>query len=330
MEKNKIWIILLSILILIFIGFGIYGLLNYKTDNKKEYEIKILYYLDEIEEIEEIPKNTEEVLYKFDKYVCTNKITGTWDEDSWTFTPNVTTDGTCKLYFLSTKHDVTLNISNGALELNAVTLIEDGKDGTFLITPNEGYVFESSTCSNQEEIFWDEESNELTVKTIESDTTCAVMFKLNEFEVEIVVNNGKGATVLTSQYGQELTSSVTASSGYGNPKVTCTNSQTGTWTNNTFKIESVTNNTKCTVSFELTQTTPTLYTVSLTLNGHGSYPGPAQVISGGTAYFNIIPENGYKIGSISDCTNATFNDLLVTVSSVVKNTTCTVNMIPNE
>lgn len=332
MRKNKIVIVLLIIVILGCLSGGIFGLLNSKSkDNETtEYTVKILYYLDESQLLDKIPKNTEdEVLYRYDRYVCTNKVTGTWDNDKWTFTPNKTADSTCKVYFVSAMHQITLNISNGALDASAETLIDKGKDGTFKINPTEGHVFNACTCENQEEILWDEIKNELTVKNIQSDTTCEVLFALSEFEVELVVANGKGAIKKPAQYNAEFTSEVTASSGYGDPSIACTNKQTGTWENNQFKIANVKNNTKCTINFKSTQTTPTLYTVTLIISGNATYPGPTTVESGGSAYFNLTINDGYKIGSITDCNNATNNDRLITVANVVKNTTCNVNIIQN-
>ncbi len=332
MEKNKIAIILIVIGILLCSAAGIYGYLNVGTKGSTsngKYDVKIIYYLDE-EVVDTMPKNTaEEIKYKYDRYACTNKVTGKWNETTWTFTPNKTADATCKVYFSGAMYQVNLNIANGTLVADTETLINKGKDGAFTITPTTGYVFDTTVCTNDEEIFWDETKNELTVKNIQSDTNCAVTFKLSELNVEISVTNGGGSTTKTAQYGTELTSEVTPTSGYGDPTITCTNEQTGTWSNNQFKIASVTKDTKCTVAFKLTTTI--LYTVTLDIaGGHAQIPTPQTIESGANAYFTLTIDAGYKIGSVTGTgCSATFENNLVIVPNVVKNTTCTVNIIPN-
>lgn len=331
MNKFRLVMILMIIGILLCSAAGIYGYLNNNENNNvNKYDVKIEYYLDE-EKVDTMPKNTvEEIKYKYDRYVCTNKVTGTWNEDKWTFTPNKTADATCKVYFAGAMYQVTLNISNGLLATDTETLINKGKDGIFTITPTTGYVFDTAICTNEEEIFWDETKNELTVKNIQDNTSCDVAFKLSELEVEISVTNGGGSITKTAQYGAELTSSVTPTSGYGDPTITCTNEQTGTWASNVFKVESVTSNTKCTVTFKLTATI--LYTVTLEISGgHATTPTPQTIESGANAYFTLTIDSGYEIDSItgSGC-NATFENSLVVVPNVIKNTTCTVNIVPNE
>lgn len=329
MNKNKIIVILLIVGILLCSSAGIFGLLKANKGNSKEYNVKIIYYLDE-EEVDKMPKNTaEEIKYKFDRYACTNKVTGKWDEKTWSFIPNKTADATCKVYFLGSMYQVDLNIINGTLAENVQTLVNKGKDGAFAIIPNEGYIFNGATCTNNEEIFWDETKNELTVKNIQSDISCDVTFKLNELNVEISVTNGGGSATKKAQYGAELVSEVTPTSGYGDPTITCTNEQTGTWSNNQFKIARVTQDTKCTVAFKLTATI--LYTVTLEIaGGHAQVPTSQTIESGANAYFNLVIEEGYKIGKITGTgCNAISEGKLVIVPNVVKNTTCTVNIVPN-
>lgn len=329
MNKSKIAIVLLIIGILLCTSAGVYGYLNSGTKgSSSNYNVKIIYYLDE-ELVDKMPKNTEdEIKYKYDRYACTNKVTGKWNEITWTFTPDKTADATCKVYFSGAMYQVNLNIVNGTLATDAETLINKGKDGTFIITPNTGYVFDATTCTNDEEIFWDETKNELTVKNIQSDTDCDVAFKLSELNVEISVTNGGGSTTKKAQYNTELTSEVTPTSGYGSPTITCTNDQTGTWSNNQFKMASVTKDTKCTITFKLTTTI--LYTVTLEISGgHAQTPSSQTIESGANAYFTLTIDEGYKIGSIAPGCNATFENKLVVVPNIVKNTTCTVNIVPN-
>ncbi len=83
-KKNKIIIILFITAILLCLICGIYGLLNarFNSNKNKEYTVQILYYLDEDQKLNEIPKNNEdETLYRYDRYICTNKVKGKWDEE---------------------------------------------------------------------------------------------------------------------------------------------------------------------------------------------------------------------------------------------------------
>ena len=39
-------------------------------------------------------------MYTFEKYECSNEVKGSWDNKKWKFTPDLTADSTCKLYFI--------------------------------------------------------------------------------------------------------------------------------------------------------------------------------------------------------------------------------------
>lgn len=343
MKKIKIFIILLAISILICLSLG--GLGYYistkntsNNDNSNKYEISMMYYLNGTEKLTEMPINSEdEVLYKFDKYVCTNKVTGTWDEETWKFSVQKTADATCKLYFVSAIYNVDLNITNAELDEESATTVGSNADGVFQITADEGYTFDTATCANEEEIFWDEETSELTVKTIKSDTSCDVAFKLKEYSVVVTVTNGKGAITTNIQHNQQFSTTVTATSGYGDPTITCNNTDlgqsitAGTWKNNKYTMNAITANTRCVIEFKLINVIPVTYTLTIEIAPAGSatVTSPVTVEDGQTVNVTINPIGNNKIGEVTEC-SATFNENVVTVPNVQKNTTCKVIMVPNE
>lgn len=344
MKKTKILIILLAISILICLSLGGLGYYtstkstaNNNNSNGSKYEITMMYYLNGTEKLTEMPANSNESLYKFDKYVCTNKVTGTWDEENWKFSVQKTADATCKLYFVSAVYNVDLNITNAELDEKSTTAVDSNADGVFQITADEGYTFDSATCANEEEIFWDEETSELTVKTIKSDTSCDVAFKLKEYSVVVTVTNGKGAITTNIQHNQQFSTTVTPTSGYGNPTITCNNTDlgqsitAGTWKNNKYTMGAITANTKCVIEFELINVIPVTYTLTIEIAPAGSatVTSPVTVEDGQTVNVTINPIGNTKIGEVTEC-GGTFNGNVVTVPNVQKNTTCKVIMVLNE
>lgn len=346
MKNFKVFKILLLIIIIITLSFGVLGFYISKTtnntqnNNKSSYSIKLLYYLNSSEKLTDMPSNSdEETLYKFDKYVCTNNVKGTWDDENWKFNIQKTADATCKLYFVSATYNTTLNITNGTLDENAVTIVNSNADGVFKINATEGYTYDTATCSNNEEIVWDETTSELTVKSIKSDTACNVNFKLKEYNVEISVTNGKSGITKIIQYNKSFTSTVTPTSGYGNPTITCNNVDlgqsvtSGTWANNIYTMNSITSNIKCVIEFKLVEVVPVTYSITLEIvpSGTATVTSPLSVKSGESVTFAIDIEDGYKIGDLTECKGAVNNDNgTITISNVQKNSTCRIIMVEDE
>lgn len=262
--KNKGMLVLLLILFIIATAGGVIGYMESKKDNQEEInvpkgKITFKYYLED-EEVQEMPVNEKTVdengiettneLYKFSRFVCSNDVTGDFNTDSWKFEPKEEKESICELYFVKAKYEVTITEPmNATLDQNNPKYIDREENGSFIITPNEGYEFASAMCSDNKQTSWDETKNALIINSITKDVSCKVEFKLKELAVNITVRNGEGTTTKNVKYGESITEVVTPKEGYDSPKIVCTNEQTGTFKENTFNIEKVTNNSNCTITF---------------------------------------------------------------------------------
>ena len=123
MKKNKTGTLyLLLTLIIISLAGGTIGLianLNMEPSNPSDtnkdgtFKITYKYYVDDTE-VSDIVKQEkikianenfegvidEKEMYTFEKYECSNDVKGSWNNENWEFTPDLTADSTCKLYFL--------------------------------------------------------------------------------------------------------------------------------------------------------------------------------------------------------------------------------------
>ena len=137
---------------------------NETVDNKK---IQYKYYLEGVE-VDEMPSNKssdenatteEKVEYRFDEYKCTEGVTGIFDTDEWTFTPNKNIDAVCELYFNKAKYEVKLTVIKGTPDENNNYFIERFKDGEFKIIPDNGYEYSNIQCSNDKVANYDKSKN---------------------------------------------------------------------------------------------------------------------------------------------------------------------------
>lgn len=272
--KDKIIMIILFILFTICITCGIYGLIlniKFKSGNPNnpnipgtsiQNNITYKYYL-ESEEVNEIPKNTitstkpddieKEKDYIFKKYTCTNGISGMFNNEKWEFVienNNDNTKGTCDLYFVKSKYNVTFTLKNAIEDENNLKIIDRETDGIFKFIPNDGYIYKSTTCTNNKEPIWNDKDKSLTINAIMSDTNCEVEFERKQLKINVIVKNGNGNTTETVFYGDGKTIIISPKDGYQNAKVSCTNKQTATFDNNTIIIDKLTNDTTCTVTYQ--------------------------------------------------------------------------------
>lgn len=358
-KANKGITVLLVILILICLiggGLGLYKSFN-KTEKKPdeeiiEYTITYEYYLDD-EKVEQMPINEEisqttpsddnstsseeskEDLYEFEKYSCTNRVTGTWDNEKWQFIPNKTSDARCALYFTSNYYivDVTaVNAEVNTLETFKVRTVKKGETIDFSITPTDGFKFDKVTCTENATGTWNEEKQILTISEITKNTTCEISFIKNEYLVGIDVNNGSLTEITknTVEHGQSLSFTVIPSNNYEFSTVTCTNDQKATYDKGTNKltVSNVTKETKCTINFTLKK-----HSVQVTINnGTTISTNPQEVSEGKSATFVISPSAGYTNENATiKCTNgqnAQMNttDNILTILNVTADTTCTVTL----
>lgn len=333
-KKSNGIIYIIVVLLIISLACGLIGLLNSlnkeekPNNNKGDYKVTYKYYIDE-EEVttpvtQQIVKfNSEEFegvveekeLYSFDKYNCTNEVIGSWDNENWEFTPVLTADTTCRLYFTKNLHEVTINTVNAKLPSNNNTekfLIEKEKNKIIKLVPTEGYKFDKIECNKKQSenslidlinSNFNEETKDLTLSNVLYDDVCTVSFKINDFTAEINVSNGSSTLKTQSaNYGGTVTFEITPSENYVFDEVDCTNGQKAEYINGKLTIKALSNNTYCTVQFK-----PLKYAVNLqVINGTllNNYSSPQMANDGGTVTFGISANNGFKLtGATLDCGN---------------------------
>ena len=272
---KKILLVIVSILFalsLICFGLGFY-LHHFMSDKpiispKPPVEgVTYKYFLEDIEQTE-IPKNdvlldeegnpvldengnlSVDNKYVFSKYSCTKNLTGSFDPVKWEFTPDKKQTSTCSLYFVKTKYDVSIEVTNGSPDESNIYVIDREKDGVFKITPNEGYVFKEYTCSNNKHASWDKSSNTFTISSIMSDVACTLNFEIETLKMDVTVKYGKGNTTETADFGSRIEAIIEPNVGYEKPTIKCTNGQVATYVDNKIVIEKITKNTACTVTFK--------------------------------------------------------------------------------
>lgn len=252
--KNKILICILAVLSILFLGSGIcgYTLCNRNKNNNENNNDKITltyeYYIEDIK-VDNMPVNTDENKYIFNKYTCDNDIIGTFDNDSWTFNVDNKNSGTCKLYFVKENYNITITPVNGILDEKNVYTVKREDNGVFTITPNEGYKYKESNCSNNKIGTWDSSTNTFTLNAVTDDIACKVSFDIKELKIDITVKNGKTNTSEKVYYGDSKSIIVEPDSGYENPTIKCSNDQIATYENNSLNFEKITNDTSCKITF---------------------------------------------------------------------------------
>ena len=267
--KNKIIIIVLSILFVTSTSLGVIGfIIQSKTpssnprpniDTPKD-GITYTYYLED-EEIDSIPTNqiiynedgtTElDTKYLFKKHTCSEGLIGSFNTNTWKFNiTNNVKEGHCKLYFVNSRYRVSFTLKNAIESEENNPIVEREKDGIFKLIPNEGYVYNEATCTNNKIPQWDEKTNTLTINAIMSDVNCDISFNRKQLKINIVVKNGKGNTTENVYYGDSKSIIVEPNDGFKNAKVSCTNEQTATFDNNTINFTSLTSDTSCTITFQ--------------------------------------------------------------------------------
>ena len=199
--------------------------------------------------------------------------------------------------------------------------------------PQSGYSYSHTICNGtrvkEENAIFNEETNSIDIKGITEQSNCKFYFNKNGEEIINTRNvtirvktDTETEEIKQVNNGEDITFTLTPKEGYVNPKVTCTNSQTGTIENNTLTVSNVTNDTTCTVEYELLT-----YTVNATvLNGTIEGETSKTVNYKGNTTFTLNPTEGYGYPEVS-CTNNQSANIInntLTVSNVTNNTTCTV------
>ncbi len=354
MKKNKTGTLyLLLFLIIITLAGGIIGLiasLNMKPSNPSDsnddgkFKVTYKYYVDNTEtsnivKQEKIKIANEEFegvidekeMYTFEKYECSNEVKGSWDNKKWEFTPDLTADSTCKLYFLKNFHEVQITTSNALLPNNTNTqkvLVDRNNTKTLNLLPSEGYKFGEAKCTEGANASYDETTKDLVIGNVNKDTKCDVSFIINGFTVEVEASNAElKETKKTANYGDTVTLEITPKENYAFESVTCTNEQKAEFNGNTLTIKGLTNDSKCTVNFKFTIVK---YTVSLTVeNGTllESSKSPQTTNNNMEVSFAISKNDGYLFtGAVLDCgadkVESELTSNVLKIKNINKNLTC--------
>lgn len=346
--KNKGMLIFITFLLIICTAAAALGFIESKKVKEpikvpeEKAEITYVYYLEDVE-VEQMPTNIKEtddegneienILYEYSSHTCTNKIEGTFNTETWTFEPNKVLDGTCKIYFVKSKYEVSFVATNAAISEDNEKYIDRGESGSFIVTPTEGYEFESISCTDEKEATFDPETNKVTISNIMKDVACKIDFKIKKLEMKVTVKNGTGNTTETAEYGQSISAIIKADTGFENPKIECTNNQTATFEDNELKIYKLTDNTSCKVTFEKVPVE------QFTLTIDESIPYTIKVVQGSmiqainkneTGSFTLKADEGYEIDNVScgdtiPTITEESNGTKYTFNEVSKNITCEVS-----
>lgn len=362
-KSSKGVLVIIIIMIILSLSGGIVGLLANLNNNtpkpkddikKEDYKVTYKYYIDNKEVTKEkidasksyttlcnsadtncIPTTTQAKI-KYNSYSCTNNVKGEWQDTSWEFTPDLTANTTCKLYFDSLIHNVKITVSNATLPVDNIEgLLENrvGETSNIIITPKEGYKFDKVECDDTTVLAtFNNETNTLSINNVTKDTTCNISFKLNDYSVEVQVTYGSVTeNTKSANYGGTVSFNVTPAENYGDALVSCTNNQNGIYNKDTktLTVSSLTNDTKCTVQFKSIK-----YSVNLTVvNGTLVGTSPISTTPNGSVSFGINVNDGFGYtGANIDCgtqnvkTNIIGTSNIVQISEINQDLNCTLTL----
>lgn len=116
--------------------------------------------------------------YSFYKVECTNGVTGSFDEDSWSLKRNDETKQTsCDVYFKKSKEELEIYYAiRGTNETYSITETRPDVNGL--------YKYTGSTCSNKATYTFDEATYEFNVTSYQKNTLCVANFEIDE-ELEV-------------------------------------------------------------------------------------------------------------------------------------------------
>ena len=351
--KRKVILTILSILFIITYSGAATGfyysknrvLVPQKPIETKQGKVTYVYYLED-EKVDKMPVNVEideegnEIEtdnYLFSRFVCTNDLSGKFDTNKWQFIPSEEKDSTCNLYFVNSKYSVTLTIINGVEDESNEEYVEREKNGVFKITPDDGYAYKDAICSDDKEVFWDDDNKSLLINAVTKDVMCKVNFTIKTLSAKFNVVNGTGNTTSEVKYGESVEAVIEANDGYEKPLVECTNNQEATYENGKVLITKLTDNTECKITFNAVPIK--MYELNVEL------PSEVIVISGSTSQeiesgkdgtFTLQTDDGYLSNlSCGDITPSKVEDInsstkKYTFLSVTNNISCKVTAVKDE
>lgn len=304
--KNKGIILILCIFFVLFSACAIIGFINYEDDEIVDIEppkdeIVYEYYIEDALS-DKLPSKDD---YIFSKFICTNNIKAEFDEEKWEFIPEINKKATCQLYFVKKVYETTVTVSNGIVNEENNTKTVNREDSiTYNITPNEGYMFGSASCSDNKDVKWDSSTNTLTIDSVTKDVACKLVFSVTKLKFTIMVDteSGTGSDEETYNYGDSITAVVKPKSGYEGtePQITCSNNQIATYDVSKYilSIDKLTNDTKCSIKFKKTPvkvfTFKLILEDGISISTGGDLVTGIKVSEGSSENFTLRVENGKK------------------------------------
>lgn len=312
-----------AILLVLSLSLGLLGFYISQTKvEEKDTNYKITYkYFINGEESKNMPEETEG--YEFEKYKCTNGVTGKWSEKKWKFTPKKTAESKCRLYFVDREYEVELIAPDGVtISGDEKVKVKKDEKAEFVVAPNEGIAIKEVTCTNDQIATF--ANDKITINAPTDDATCTIVTEDAKYTVEASAISGKVTDYKQeAKFGQNVIFNVTPNPGYILDKVSCTNNQNGAWTNGKLTISKLTASTKCTVSFRTNQ-----YNVKVNATGANPATSTKTITANGTLTFPVVPTIDNAIVNKISCTNgqkATWANNSLKVSNVKANTVCSIS-----
>ena len=177
---------------------------------------------------------------------CTNSQNGSISGSTLTVS-NVTANTTCTVTYKPITYTISYTLNGGSVTGNPSSYTVESNTITLKNPTKTGYTFTGWTGSNG--------STAQTTVTIPKGSTgnksYTANYRIKSYTVRATVNNGtiSGSTSKSVNYNSSTTFSLTPTTWYGNPTVSCTNGQRGSMNGNTLTVSNVTNSTTCTVTY---------------------------------------------------------------------------------
>lgn len=298
---------------------------NKKAHDKTNFIVDYIYYIDGTV-VASMPENIGS--YDFDNYVCTNKVTGEWNESEWKFTPNlIDSSSNCSLYFKTKTYEVKVDFVGGKNKdetYNGISTVKKGESLEFEVSFDEGIGFDNVECTNNETGSFNDESSKVIIGPFNNTSTCVVNFKTKTYSVKVETTNGTpGSETIKVEHSKDGKLEVIPITNYTYDLLTCNNNQEATWKDNNFEIKNVTSDTICILKFKLKS-----YKVMVDVENGTVDTESKQIVIGKSETFVITPEDGYTLdGATVDCgkkANGAFENSKLEVKDVTDEATCKV------
>lgn len=166
-------------------------------------------------------------------------------------TSRTTKSTTSKTTTQKATYQVNVIANNGSVMNENIKNVISGKNVSFALVPNPGFMFGSISCTNGAKGTFAKTSNTLKVSNVTTNATCTVNFvPRNDIRVSVRGNNGTySPTYKTISYGGSASFTIKPNNGFEYENVSCTNASYSV-SGNTLNVSNVTNDSTCTVTYK--------------------------------------------------------------------------------